>query len=65
MVQIVFNHVAGKPPFFDGTCYDYWKRKMKMCLDQSITKCEMLRMLIIRGGLKELTPNQVLGEVMI
>jgi hypothetical protein len=25
---------------------------------------EMLRMLIIRGGLKELTPNQVLGEVM-
>ena len=24
----------------------------------------MLRMLIIRGGLKELTPNQVLGDVM-
>jgi hypothetical protein len=22
----------GKPPFFDGTCYDYWKRKMKMYL---------------------------------
>ena len=30
MAQIVFNHVGGKPPFFDGTCYDYWKRKMKM-----------------------------------
>jgi hypothetical protein len=24
--------VRGKPPFFDGTSYDYWKRKMKMCL---------------------------------
>jgi hypothetical protein len=22
----------GKLPFFDGTCYDYWKRKMKMYL---------------------------------
>ena len=21
-----------KPPFFDGTCYDFWKRKMKMYL---------------------------------
>jgi hypothetical protein len=32
MAQIVFNHVGGKPPFFDGTCYDYWKIKMKMYL---------------------------------
>jgi hypothetical protein len=32
MVQIVFNHVRGKPPHFDDTCYDYWKRKMKMYL---------------------------------
>ena len=24
--------MGGKPPFFDGTCYDYWKRKMKMYL---------------------------------
>jgi hypothetical protein len=24
---------GGKPPFFDGTCYDYWKRNMKMYLD--------------------------------
>ena len=32
MAQVVFNHVRGKPPFFDGTCYDYWKRKMKMNL---------------------------------
>ena len=23
---------GGKPPFFDGTCYDYWKKKMKMYL---------------------------------
>ena len=32
MAQVVFNHVGGKPSFFDGTCYDYWKRKMKMYL---------------------------------
>ena len=24
--------MGGKPPFFDGTCYDYWKRQMKMYL---------------------------------
>jgi hypothetical protein len=29
----VFNHVGSKLSFFDGTCYDYWKRKMKMYLD--------------------------------
>jgi hypothetical protein len=34
MAQIVFNHIGGKPPFFDGTSsFDYWKRKMKMYLD--------------------------------
>ena len=32
-----------------------------MCLPP---RFEILRMLIIRGGLKELTPNQVLGDVM-
>jgi len=33
MAQIVFNHVGGKPPFFEGTSsFDYWKRKMKMYL---------------------------------
>ena len=32
-----------------------------MCLRP---RFEMLRLLIIRGGLKELTPNQVLGDVM-
>ena len=32
MAQVVFNHVWGKPPFFDGTCYDYWKKKIKMYL---------------------------------
>ena len=26
----MFNHVGGKPPFFDGISFDYWKRKMKM-----------------------------------
>ena len=28
----MFNHVEGKLPFFDGTCYVYWKRKMEMYL---------------------------------
>ncbi|XP_066361195.1 uncharacterized protein [Miscanthus floridulus] len=32
MAQVVFNHVGGKPSFFDGICYDYWKKKMKMYL---------------------------------
>jgi hypothetical protein len=32
MAQIIFNHVGGKSPFFDGTSFDYWKRKMKMYL---------------------------------
>ena len=32
MAQIVFNHIGGKPPFFDGTTFDYWKRTMKMYL---------------------------------
>jgi hypothetical protein len=32
MAQVVFNHVGGKPLLFDGTCSDYWKRKMKMYL---------------------------------
>ena len=32
MAQVVFNHVGGKSQFFDGTCYDYWKRKIKMYL---------------------------------
>ena len=31
-----------------------------MCLPP---RFEMLRLLIIRGGLKEITPNQVLGDV--
>jgi hypothetical protein len=33
MAQIVFNHIGGKPPFFDGVfSFDYWKRKMTMYL---------------------------------
>ena len=32
MAQVVFNHVGGKPPFFDGTSYDYWKRKISVYL---------------------------------
>ena len=33
-----------------------------MCLPP---RFEMLRLLIIREGLKEITPNQVLGDIMI
>jgi hypothetical protein len=30
MAQVIFNHVGGKPPFFDGvSSFDHWKRKMK------------------------------------
>jgi len=33
MAQIVFNHIGGKPLFFDDTSsFDYWKRKIKMYL---------------------------------
>jgi hypothetical protein len=33
MTQVVFNHVGGKPPFFDGvSSFDHWKRKMKQYL---------------------------------
>jgi hypothetical protein len=33
MAQVVFNHVGGKPLFFDGISFDHWKRKMKQYLD--------------------------------
>jgi hypothetical protein len=33
MAQIMCNLVGSKPPLFDDTCYDYWKRKIKMYLD--------------------------------
>jgi hypothetical protein len=33
MAQVVFNHVGGKPLFFDGvSSFDHWKRKMKQYL---------------------------------
>jgi hypothetical protein len=33
MAQVVFNHVGGKPLFFDGVSpFDHWKRKMKQYL---------------------------------
>ena len=30
MAQIVFNYIGGKPSFFNGTSFDYWKRKIKI-----------------------------------
>ena len=45
MAQVVFNHVGGKPPFFDGTCYDYWKRKMRMYLGSINGKWPRMTML--------------------
>jgi hypothetical protein len=39
MAHVVFNHVGGKPPMFDGTTsFDQWKRKMKMHLGTIHTK---------------------------
>jgi len=39
MAHVVFNHVGGKPPMFDGTAsFDQWKRKMKMHLGTIHTK---------------------------
>src|SRR5579859_7816039 len=33
MAQVVFNHIGGKPPFFDGVKnFDYWKRTMRIYL---------------------------------
>jgi hypothetical protein len=33
MAQVVFNHVGGKPLFFDGvSSFDHWKIKMKQYL---------------------------------
>ena len=33
MAHVMFNHVGGKPPFFDGVKnFDYWKRNMRMYL---------------------------------
>ena len=40
---------------------DHVSHRFLMCLPP---RFEMLSLLIIRGGLKEITPNQVLGDVM-
>ena len=40
---------------------DEVSHRLLMCLTP---RFEMLRLIIIRGGLKEITPNQVLGDVM-
>ena len=40
---------------------DDFSHRFLMCLPP---RFKMLRLLIIRGGLKEITPNEVLGDVM-
>jgi hypothetical protein len=40
MAQIVFNHMGSKPPFFDGTCYDYWKMYLGSINDQVLDVTE-------------------------
>ena len=40
---------------------DYVSHRFLMCLSP---RFEILRLIIVRGGLKDITPNQVLGDVM-
>ena len=57
-LQVIINDLKalGEKIKNDDVSYQFL-----MCLPP---RFEMLRLLIIRGGLKETTPNQVLGEVM-
>jgi hypothetical protein len=39
MAHVVFKHVGGKSPFFDGvSSFDHWKRKMKQYLGSILEK---------------------------
>jgi hypothetical protein len=64
MAQVVFNHVWGKPPFFDGTSsFDYWKRKMKMYLgsinDRANKQCNTMALKTIYNGIDSKVFKQV------
>jgi hypothetical protein len=57
-LQVIVNDLKALGEKINDDDVSHW---FLMCLPP---RFEMLRMLIIRRGLKELTPNQVLGEVM-
>jgi hypothetical protein len=57
-LQVIVNDLKALGENINDDDVSHW---FLMCLPP---RFEMLRMLILRGGLKELTPNQVLGDVM-
>jgi hypothetical protein len=57
-LQVIVNDLKALGEKINDDDISHW---FLVCLP---LRHEMLRMLIIRGGLKELTPNQVLGDVM-
>ena len=57
-LQVIVNDLKALGEKINNDDVSHW---FLMCLPP---RFEMLRMLIIRGGLKQLTPNQVLGDVM-
>ncbi|CAA0829170.1 Unknown protein [Striga hermonthica] len=58
--NIVFNHVGGKPPFFDGiSSFDHWKRKMKTHLGSIHAKVwDVTEREYIILDEKNMTPNE-------
>jgi hypothetical protein len=64
MAQVVFNHVGGKPPFFDGTTsFDHWKRKMKQYLGSINNKVwEVTEHDYVIIDPNNLTPNDHINE---
>ena len=57
-VQVIVNDLKSLGEKINDDDVSHW---FLMCLP---LRFEMLRLLIIRGGLKDITPNQVLGDVM-
>jgi hypothetical protein len=57
-MQVVVNDLKSLGEKVQDDDFSYW---FMMCLP---LRFETLRLIIIRGGLKDITPNQVLGDVM-
>ena len=57
-LQVIANDLKALGKKINDDNVSHW---FLMCLPP---RFEMLRLLIIRGGLKKITPNQVLGDVM-
>ena len=58
-MQVIVNYLKALGEKINDDDASHW---FLMCLPP---RFEMLRLLIIRGGLKEITPNQTLDDVMI